>query len=115
MKEKLIELLKQCEKECDGKPCDECIYDAGLDCGNQHIADVLIANGVTIARAEDLKHTASLDYEAEYIRAMEEIAKAKCEISHLRDELRCKERSLMWHDGIKQTIEVIFGREFYNG
>ncbi len=66
MKEKLIELLKQCEKECDEKPCDECIYDTSLDCVNQHIADFLIANGVKITRAEDLKCTTSRDYEAEY-------------------------------------------------
>ena len=72
MKEKLIELLKQCEKECDGKPCDECIYDASLDCGNQHIADVLIANGVTISDPLKAgKECVSRNYEAEYHELLE--------------------------------------------
>lgn len=54
----------------------------------------------------------TLDYEAEYYRAMEEIAKAKCEIANLRDELKQMERTKMWLIGIKDAIEVVFGREF---
>lgn len=101
MREKLIELVNEARDLRTGQ------------CLAERTADHLIANGVTISNPKEC--TASLNYEKEYYKAMEEIQKAKCENNHLRDELRCKERSLMWYDGIKQTIEVICGREFYNG
>ena len=104
MREKLIELLDKVHHTAMGETYPERI---------ETIADYLIANGVTISDHKEC--TASLNYEKEYYKAMEEIQKAKYETDHLRDELRCKERSLMWYDGIKQTIEVICGREFYNG
>ena len=69
-------------------------------------------------KGEQMKNNeccASLNYEAEYDRAMLELEKAKAEICHLREELRIKERQVYWYDGVKQTVEVIFGREFNNG
>ena len=54
------------------------------------------------------------DFEAMYFRAMDELSKEKEENEILRRDLEQKEKSLLWYDGIKQTIEVVFGREFYN-
>jgi hypothetical protein len=54
------------------------------------------------------------NYEKEYAEAMKRLEKAEAENRFLREELKCKENSLLWYDGIKQTVEVIFGREFYN-
>ena len=63
----------------------------------------------------DNPHTiARPNFEAEFARAMDELTKAKRENETLRNQLEQKEKSLLWYDGIKQTIEVIFGREFYN-
>jgi predicted nucleic acid-binding Zn-ribbon protein len=58
------------------------------------------------------KHTASLDYESEYNRLRKELDKAKYEICTLRDELALAKRERMWFEGMKQTMEVIFGRGF---
>lgn len=55
------------------------------------------------------------DFEAMYIRAKDELSKEKITNDFLRKDLEQKEKSLAWYDGIKQTVEVIFGREFYNG
>lgn len=104
MKEKLIELLKQCEKECDEKPCDECIYDNSLDCGNQHIADFLIANGVTITRAEDLKCTASMNYEAKYHELLEKH-------SILYEDYQAMETEFVRMRAQLDIVHLIFGRK----
>lgn len=54
------------------------------------------------------------DFEKMYHRAMDELSKEKEKNEILRRDLEQKEKSLLWYDGIKQTIEVVFGREFYN-
>jgi hypothetical protein len=54
------------------------------------------------------------NFEAEFAKAMDELSKVKRENETLRSQLEQKEKSLLWYDGIKQTIEVIFGREFFD-
>lgn len=118
MREKLIELLRQCDTKCDEIQCEECPYDnEPYDCGNPMKADYLIANGVTISDrlGTGEKCTASLNFEAEYPKAMEEIQKAKYENEYLRDELRNAKQALSWYEAMKQTVEVIFGRKFEHG
>jgi hypothetical protein len=104
MREKLIELLDKVHHTAMGETYPERI---------ETIADYLIANGVTISDHKEC--TASLNYEKEYYKAMEEIQKAKYEIGYLRDELRNARNALSWHEAMKQTIEVIFGRKFGDG
>ena len=108
MREKLIDLLDKVHHTEMGKS-----YRLRIET----IADYLIANGVTISdhADKDAKCTASLNYEAEYARKMEEIEKAKYEIGYLRDELRNAKQALSWYEAMKQTIEVIFGRKFEHG
>lgn len=60
----------------------------------------------------EVKHgCVSLNYEAEYEKAMEELAKAKAEICYLRDELRLKKEETMWLNGFKAAVETIFQKE----
>ena len=54
------------------------------------------------------------DFERMYHRVMDELSKEREKNEILRRDLEQKEKSLLWYDGIKQTLEVIFGREFYN-
>jgi hypothetical protein len=54
---------------------------------------------------------ASLNYEAEYEKAMEELEKAKAEICYLRDELRLTREETMWLNGFKAAVETIFRKE----
>lgn len=61
---------------------------------------------------QDKELTASLNYEAEYHKLREQLAKAKMENEALRDELQHYGKRLAWYDGIKQTLEVIYGRDF---
>lgn len=69
MKDKMVELMKQAHNEC--LDCTDCEYKGSELCGDRKTADFLIKNGVTITRAEDLIHTASLDYEAEYHKLLD--------------------------------------------
>ena len=50
MREKLIELLFECQNECYSITCDECEHFGKWRCLSQWQADSLIANGVTIPR-----------------------------------------------------------------
>lgn len=59
--------------------------------------------------------TVSLNYEGEYHRLRDELSKACTKVEYLQKELDRKNRDLAYYEGIKQTLEVIFGREFYNG
>ena len=108
MRETLIELLDKVHHTDMGKTYQERICS---------IADYLIANGVTISdhADKDTKCTASLHFEAEYAKAMEELKKAKYENEYLRDELRNAKQALSWYEAMKQTVEVIFGRKFEHG
>jgi hypothetical protein len=54
--------------------------------------------------------TADLNYEAEYHRMSELLAKEKDENGYLCHELQNKERELNWHYGFRDAIELIFGR-----
>lgn len=54
---------------------------------------------------------ASLNYEAEYEKAMQELKKAECENNFLRVELRQREEEMKWLYGFKAAVEVIFGKE----
>ena len=50
MRDKLIELINEnraCPEE-DGYPCEKCVYDTSPSCFVDRLADVLIANGVTL-------------------------------------------------------------------
>lgn len=69
MKEKMVELMKQAHCEC--VDCIACEYKGQELCCDHKMADFFIKNGVTITRAEDLIHTASLDYEAEYHKLLD--------------------------------------------
>lgn len=117
MREKLVELLKQGRKECAETACIKCRYSDSPNCGEERMADILIANVVTISDrlGTGEKCTASLNFEAEYPKAMEEIQKAKYENEYLRDELRNAKQALSWYEAMKQTVEVIFGRKFEHG
>ena len=112
MKDKLMELLENCLNECNNTDRIKCQYNSSTRCSDERIAEAIIANAVGISDAT--KSAASLNYESEWEKSKEELEKAKCEIGLLRDELRCKTKSFMFYEGIKQTVEVIFGGEFYN-
>ena len=56
----------------------------------------------------DKEPTASLNYEAEYDRAMRDLVKAQDENCWLRDELKGRERELQWHYGFREAVELIF-------
>lgn len=58
---------------------------------------------------------ASLNYEAEYEKAMQELKKAECENNFLRVELRQREEEMKWLYGFKAAVEVIFGKGELNG
>lgn len=60
---------------------------------------------------EPLK-TARSNYESEYHRLRDELSKACTKIECLRKELDRKNRNLAYYEGMKHTLEVIFGREF---
>jgi hypothetical protein len=63
---------------------------------------------------DENKMTADLNYEAEYHRLCELLAKEKDENGYLRYELQNKERELNWHYGFRDAIELIFGRSANN-
>lgn len=49
MREKLIELQKECEETCKpSSACVTCIYRTQADCMERLTADIMIANGVTV-------------------------------------------------------------------
>ena len=62
----------------------------------------------------DNERLAMPNYEALYEAAKNELAKEKMTNELLSEDLRNKERQLAFYNGIKQTLEVICGREFHN-
>ena len=54
--------------------------------------------------------TAELNYEAEYNRLREEMAKQCEENTYLREELKDKERKLQYYNGFELACKLIFGR-----
>ena len=55
--------------------------------------------------------TAGLNYEAEYNRLKEGMAKQNEENTHLREELKNKERELQYYYGFETACKLIFGEE----
>ena len=59
--------------------------------------------------------TAELNYEAEYNRLKEEMARQKEENTYLREELKDKEKELRYYFGFVDACKLIFGRRYENG
>ena len=53
--------------------------------------------------------TAGLNYEAEYNRLRDELAKANQENRYLREELKSKESELRYYLGFETAVNIIFG------
>ena len=107
MKEKLIKLINHCEKECQDWNCDDCMYDKCTDCGSQHIADVLIANGVAITRTEEC--TASLNYEAEYNKLLEAHKHLCGDYAELKHDYESMETEFVRMRAQLDIVHLIFG------
>ena len=113
VREKLVELLSEkCMETCKqrkGYVCsvEECKRSKEKCCG--FYADHLIANGVTVDVREK---TTGLNYEAEYNRLKEKMAKQNEENTYLLEELKEKEGELLYHQGFKAACELIFGRRY---
>ena len=60
------------------------------------------------------ENTAGLNYEAEYNRLKEEMAKQREENTYLRGELKNKERELQYYYGFEAACKLIFGDAFLN-
>ena len=59
---------------------------------------------------DDREKTVGLNYEAEYNRLREEMAKQSKENTYLREELEDKERKLRYYYGFEAACRLIFGR-----
>ena len=55
--------------------------------------------------------TAGLNYEAEYNRFKEKMAKQNEENTYLREELKDKERQVQYYYGFEAACKLIFGLE----
>ena len=58
---------------------------------------------------------AGLNYEAEYNRLKEGMAKQNEENTYLRAELKNKEKELQYYYGFGAACKLIFGRRYENG
>lgn len=61
------------------------------------------------------ENTVGLNYEAEYNRLKEEMAKQNEENTYLRAELKNKEKELQYYYGFEAACKLIFGRRYENG
>ena len=59
--------------------------------------------------------TEGLNYEAEYNRLKEGMAKQKEENAYLRAELKDKEKELRYYYGFEAACKLIFGMRYENG
>ena len=59
--------------------------------------------------------TSGLNYEAEYNRLKEEMAKQNEENTYLREEMKNKEKELRYYCGFGDACKLIFGRRYENG
>ena len=59
--------------------------------------------------------TEGLNYEAEYNRLREEMAKQSKENTYLREELKDKERKLQYYYGFEAACKLIFGGRCEHG
>ena len=59
--------------------------------------------------------TVVLNYEAEYNRLKEEMAKQNEENTYLRAELKNKEKELRYYYGFEAACKLIFWRRYENG
>ena len=62
-----------------------------------------------------MEKTAELNYELEYNRMKEEMAKQKEENTYLREELKNKEKELQYYYGFEAACKLIFGSRNENG
>lgn len=62
-----------------------------------------------------IEETVVLNYEAEYNRLKEEMAKQNEENTYLRAELKNKEKELWYYYGFEAACKLIFGRRYENG
>lgn len=58
---------------------------------------------------EAMEKTAGLNYEAEYNRLREELAKQREENAYLREELKNKACELRYYLGFETAVNTIFG------
>ena len=61
------------------------------------------------------ENTVGLNYEAEYNRLKEGMAKQNEENTYLRAELKNKEKELQYYYGFEAACKLIFGRRYDNG
>ena len=61
------------------------------------------------------ENTAGLDYEAEYNRLKEEMAKQNEENTDRREEMKSKEKGLRYYYGFEAACKLICGRRYENG
>ena len=59
--------------------------------------------------------TAGFNYEAEYNRLKEKMAKQNEENAYLRAELKDKEKELQYYYGFEAACKLILGRRYENG
>lgn len=111
MKEKLIELFMQCDNECDNDNCIKCKYADVSQCGKHRLADILIANGVEFSPRpkKDENCTASLNYEAEYYRLLEERECLMAKMEFLRSEKESLESEFIRLRAQMDVVYLIFG------
>ena len=62
-----------------------------------------------------MEKTAGLNYEAEYNRLKEKMAKQNEENTYLREELKDNERKLQYYYGFEAACKLIFGRRCEHG
>ena len=62
-----------------------------------------------------MEKTAVLDYEAEYNRLKEGMAKQNEENTYLRAELKNKGKELQYYYGFEAACKLIFGMRYENG
>lgn len=63
---------------------------------------------------EDKKLCAAQDYEAMYVRAMDENRKLNEENRYLHEELKQSHAEMKWHHGFRAAVELIFGKGGFN-
>ena len=59
--------------------------------------------------------TARLNYQSEYNRLKDVIAKQNEENAYMRAELKDKKKELQYYYGFEEACKLIFGRRYENG
>lgn len=106
MKENLIKLLTEAQsKAIDASAFENATYATQLAIE----ADFLIENGVTITRPEDLKCTASLNFEDKYKKMLQEREELMAKIDFLRSEKESLETEFIRLRAQMDVVYLIFG------